>query len=161
MLAGFFYATDASKLEVEDTFLKGTYGDVASAFYAAADSNLSIVHMSVEDLEGPEQCTYDKAAVIVADSAKHVSVEHTVIEKSGCSYIYSDRTPVSINNSNFMSGQHKNPYVSIRGSELNVIGSRFKPADVEDLTVRGRGIYCDYCTSLTISGSKFEGLKGF
>ena len=113
MLAGFFYATDGSTLTVEDSSLSGTYGDVASAFYAAADSNLNVIHMKVKELEGPESCRFDKAGVIVADAAKLVYVKNTAISESGCSYIYSDRTPVTIENSDFSSGQHRNPYVNM------------------------------------------------
>ena len=120
-----------------------------------------MIHIKVDDMEGPEQCTFEKAGVIVADFAKLVTVKDTAISESGCSYIFSDRTPVSVHNSEFSLGQDKNPYISMRGGELTVEGSRFKPAAIRDSTVRGRGIYCDYCTELKVFGSSFEGLVGF
>ena len=69
-LAGFFYTTDGSTLTVENSKLSGTYGDVASAFYATADSVLNIFHMHVTDLDGPVDCKFEKAGVVVADFAK-------------------------------------------------------------------------------------------
>jgi len=92
-------------LTVSDSTLTGTYGDVASAFYATADSNLNLLGMRVENLDGPERCTFEKAGVVVADMAKLVTMENTRIARSGCSYVYSDRSSIEITNSEFDLGR--------------------------------------------------------
>ena len=97
--------TDKSGLVLQDVDLAETVGSVASAVYVAQGSELTASELKIDGLSGPEDCKFSNSGVIVADLAASIQISETEINDSGCSYLYSDRTPITVADSTFIDGQ--------------------------------------------------------
>ena len=116
--------------------------------------------MTASNIKGPKKCEYETAGVIVGSMASLIDVKDTTISDSGCSYIFSDRTPVVARGIHFTSG-YESPYIRVMGSQLEVSESVFSAALQIDPSVKGRAINCDLCTKLNVTGSQFNDLQAY
>lgn len=118
-LAGFFYLTSQSNLDMHHSQVQGTSGKVASVMYLTTGSSVNMDNMSLDNLVASADCSFDHSGVVVGQLASLISVKNSYFSDNDCSYIYSDRTPVEIKGSTFTNGKRK-PYVNIVGSALHI-----------------------------------------
>ena len=151
--------TNESTLNMSNISQTGTEGSMASAVYLNLGSTLNASSSSFTKMSAPDSCKFENSGVIVAEFAESVSLENTSITNSDCTYVYSDRTPVKLDNSLFSSGLRK-PYILVKDSSIEVKDTTFSDS-VFDSISKGRGLSCIDCTSVDIVTSTFSGLKGY
>lgn len=127
-IAGFFYLSGQSSLTMRDSEVQGTVGKLASVVYATSGSSVELDTVRLNDLAGPSGCQFEKSGVIVGVQASSIAIHNSNFTANGCSYVWSDRTPVAISNSRFAQGS-SSPYVSMRGSVLSISDSIFSKTE--------------------------------
>ena len=109
VIAGFFYLTSRSDLTMSYSQLEGTLGEIASAIYSASGSTVTLENSRLDNLLGPASCTYEDTGVIVGQNGGLISIVNSSFSGNACSYVFGDRTPVSVTNSVFHRAEAPSP----------------------------------------------------
>ena len=85
VIAGFFYLSNNSVLQLSSTQLVNTYGSGASAIYATSGSSVSVINISINGVQGPDGCKLQNSGVIVGELALSIKVQDSNFSDNTCS----------------------------------------------------------------------------
>jgi len=85
VIAGFFYLSNNSVLQLSSTKLVNTEGSGASAIYATSGSSVSVINISVNGVQGPDGCKLQNSGVIVGELALSIKMQDSNFSDNTCS----------------------------------------------------------------------------
>ena len=165
ILAGFFYISSNSKMDVGGSIVKRTTGSLGGAAMIMTGSAVSIGEGSTFKQIQVTDVTSSSAGVIEAQNAKSIDISDSMFGyNEGADILCANTKPLSINGTNFYGNaiegapplEKNSPFIKARNSELVIAdGTNFQFSVGEGT----RGIDADGSKMTLTNNVRFDSLK--
>lgn len=164
MISGFFLITSTSTVELNNSIVSNTKGQIASAFYVQIGCALSVQNSILTQIGDAEAVA--KAPVILAENARLVHISQTEFDSNINTYVHGLSAQIDIVASEFKNGSGDS-FIVMENGALSISGSDIKKSRFNETLFSGNaneedgeglGIKCSQC-SLSIDQAKFTDLQ--